>query len=213
MNQWDLKHVETLSPAKIVQLLADPNGLLTVARLRESHALELQQKLLSSLGRIGLVAPMPATFMMRVDVYLPDAERRLVRLPVPALADDGVCFVGRPGDKDMRLVLTEDQCEQIAEAIGDYDLAKVHPNAHPAVTYLRTGADLLVALERGIRLPSLQNNNFASIPSPTGAKIGSNIRSIGVIARNRDADQVALSLGEVAKAGIVVVACDRDLAE
>jgi hypothetical protein len=207
--RWDLKHVVTLSPAEISALFDDPAGFAPIARLRESHALELQQKLLSSLGRVGQTAPMPATFLMRVEVLLPNADRKLISVPVSALAEDGVCFVGRPGDKDMRLVLTEDQCEGISEAIAGYAIEQVHPSAHTAFTYLRDSSDLLVALERGITLPSLQNTYFRDIPSPTGAKIGGNIRTIGLIVRNRPMDDVLLPASEVPKAGIVLATWDR----
>ncbi|EQD63441.1 hypothetical protein B1A_09132, partial [mine drainage metagenome] len=133
---WDLKHVLTLPPAEIDRLF-DAEGFAPVARLRESHALGLQQKLLSSLGRVGLTAPMPATFLMRVEMLLPGPDRKLVRVSVPSLAvNDGVCFVGRPGDRDMRLVLTEDQCEGISDAIGVFDIGRVHSDAHLAFRYL-----------------------------------------------------------------------------
>ena len=97
--RWDLKHVVALSPEEIGQLFDDPGGFAPIARLRRSHALELQQKLLASLGRVGLTAPMPATFPMRVEVLLPDSAGKLTRVTVPALADDGVCFVGRPATR------------------------------------------------------------------------------------------------------------------
>jgi hypothetical protein len=207
---WDLRHVLTLSPAEIGRLFDDAVGFATVARLRESHALELQQKLLSSLGRVGLIAPMPATFLMRVELLLPGTDRKLFNVQAPSLAEDGVCFVGRPGDKDMRLVLTEDQCEGISDAIGAFDIAQIHPNAHPAFTYLRDSSDLLVALERGITLPTPQQTNFKEIPSPTGATLGTHIRTIGLIVRNRSMEDVSLSNAEVPKAGIVLATWDRD---
>ena len=207
---WDLKHVVSLSPAEIGRLFDDSRGLAIVARVRESHALELQQKLLSSLGRVGLIAPMPATFLMKVELLVPGLDKKLVRVKTPALAEDGVCFVGRPGDKDMRLVLTEDQCEGISDAIAAFDIDQIHPNARTAFTYLRESSDLLVALERGITLPTPQQNNFKDIPSPTGETLGSNVRTIGLIVRNRSMDDVPLSNAEVPKAGIVLATWDHD---
>ena len=67
-------------------------------------------------------------------------------------------------DKDMRLVLTEDQCEGIAETISAFDIGQVHQSSRVAFTYLGSSSDLLVALERGITLPSTQNTNFKEIP-------------------------------------------------
>jgi hypothetical protein len=110
----------------------------------------------------------------------------------------------------MRLVLTEDQCEGIADAIGAFDIAQIHPTAHTAFTYLRESSDLLIALEHGITLPTPQQSNFKEIPSPTGALLGSNVRTIGWIVRNRSMNDVALSAAEVPKAGIVLATWDRD---
>ena len=208
--KWDLKHVLSLSAAEIGRLFDDPMGFTTVARLRESHALELQQKLLSSLGRVGLVAPMPATFLMKVELLLPGVDKKLIRVSVPALGEGGVCFVGRSGENDMRLVLTEDQCEGISDAIGAFNIAQIHPTAHTAFTYLRESSDLLIALERGITLPTPQQLNFKKILSPTGPVLGSNIRTIGWIVRNRPMDDAALSTAELLNAGIVLATWDHD---
>ena len=208
--KWDLKHVLTLAPDEIGRLFDDAGGFATVARLRDSHTLELQQKLLSSLGRVGLMAPMPATFLMRVELLLAGTDRKLFNVLVPALTAEGVCFVGRRGDKDMRLVLTEDQCEGISDAIGAIDIDQIDPKAHPAFAYLRGSSDLLVALERGISLPTSQQSNFKEIPSPTGTMLGTRIRTIGLIVRNRPREDISLSNAEIPKAGIVLATWDRD---
>ena len=205
--KWDLKHVLTLVPDEIGRLFDDAGGFATVARLRESHALELQQKLLSSLGRVGLMAPMPGTFLMRVELLLAGTDRRLFNVPVPSLTARGVCFVGRP-DKGMRLVLTEDQCEGISDAIGGIDIDQINLDAQLAFAYLRDSSDLLVALERGISLPTSQQSNFKEIPSPTGAMLGTHIRTIGLIVRNRPMEDVSLSNAEIRKAGIVLATWD-----
>ncbi len=211
--RWNLKHIETLAHDELANALAEEGELEIVARLRESHALELQQKLLSNLGRIGLVAPMPATFAMRVAAYVPDLERKLVRLEIPALqASDGVCYVGRAGQNDMRLVLSEDACEAICEQIGVVDLARVHENAHEAVNYLRASGELLQALEHGISLPSPKQQGFKEIKSPSGASRGeganAKVRAIGLIGRNMDIDVEILSNRDAALAGIVLATWD-----
>lgn len=208
--KWDLKHIETLSHAELAQILDAENGFEITARLREAHALELQQKLLSNLGRVGLIAPMPATFRMRVEAYLPDAKGGLVRLNIPALEQsDGVCYVGRAGQGDMRVVLCEGACEAICAAIESYDLTLVQANAREAVTYLLRSGELLQTLEQGVSLPSPQAQGFKDIPSPSGAlKSDGKPRVIGLVIRNRDMQDVKLK-GEVAKAGIVLATWDQ----
>lgn len=207
--KWDLKHIETLSHVELDRVLTAANGFEIVARLRESHALELQQKLLASLGRVGQIAQMPATFHMQVGVFLPDAERRLVRLDVPTLEQEGgVCYVGREGQ---RVVLCEDVCEAICAAIASYDQALVHTRAREAVAFLLTSGDLLQALEQGVSLPNPQAQTFKDIQSPSGSLTadGSMVRPIGLVARNRNMQDARLSGGEVSKAGIVLATWDH----
>ena len=43
--KWNLKHVDMIAPATLAKAVAE-GGLEVMARLRESHALELQQKML-----------------------------------------------------------------------------------------------------------------------------------------------------------------------
>jgi hypothetical protein len=212
--KWDLKHIETLSHNELARMLIADGDFEIVARLRESHALELQQKLLSSLGRVGLIAPMPATFPMRVEAYLPNMEGKLVRIDIPALEQfDGVCYVGRAGKGDMRLVLCDDACEAICEAVEKVELAQVHAGAHEPVTYLQKTGELLQVLEGGVSLPSPEAQGFKDIPSPSGARKGDSPnarpRIIGLVKRNGSMDSMTLSGGEIAKAGIVLATWDH----
>jgi len=211
--KWDLKHIETIAHRELEELLAADNGFEIVARMRESHALELQQKLLASLGRVGLIAVMPATFPVRVEVYLPDLESKLRRLDVPVLEEfGGVCYVGRPGPGDMRLVLSEEACEAICDIIGSYDLSLVHRRAHEAVNHIRGSSDLLEVLERGVSLPSPQQQGFKDIAGPVGATSGvgqgASANIIGLVMRNGDTTK-ALKGGEIKKAGVVIATWDE----
>ena len=93
--KWNLKHVDMIAPARLAKAVAE-GGLEVIARLRESHALELQQKMLSGMGRVGLPGLMPAAFPVRVQVYVPGLDKIPVQLPVEALQAESTCFVGRP---------------------------------------------------------------------------------------------------------------------
>lgn len=215
--KWDLKHIETVSHKELEVLFEDPKGFILAARLRESHALELQQKLLSNLGRVGLTAPMPATFPLVVDVYLPDAERRPRRLDIPLLLQNGgVRFVGRQGESDTRLVLTETTCDAICQQIQQVDLNTVHPNAHAALNYVRDSGDLLLALERGVALPGPSAQNWKDVFSPSGATTGEGAqgktRTIGLVGTKSFVEAVnrQLSGSEVQKAGILLSVGDKE---
>lgn len=199
--KWNLKHIETLSHVELKRILEEVDGFEIIARLRESHALELQQKLLSSLGRVGLIAPMPATFPMRVEVYLPDTRKNLVLLDIPSLAQEGgVCYVGR-ADQGDRLVLCEDACEGICEAIERIDLSQFHKNTQEAVAYLRTSGELAQVLEQGVRLPNSggQREILLRVGALQGEGSTASPRSIGFVMRNKD-----LQKAEVKKGGLVL---------
>ncbi len=209
--KWNIKHIETLSHKELEILLAADGEFEVVGRLRESHTIELQQKLLANMGRIGTLTAIPATFEVEVTVYVPDLERKLIPVAVPVLGKSpGVCYVGRPGDHDKRLVLSEDACEAICDAIQDMDLTKIHANAHETVEYLRNTEDLLRALESGIALPSSNSTTWKDIPSPSGATkvVGNKVqaRVLGLVGNAATFDvQKPLSGGEAAKAGIVLM--------
>jgi hypothetical protein len=205
--KWNLKHVDMIAPARLAEAVAE-GGLEVVARLRESHALELQQKMLSGMGRVGLPGLMPAAFPVRVQAYVPGTDKIPVRLQIEALQEDSTCFVGRPGIGAMRLVLTEDACEQIERAIAALDVNTVHDRAREALQHLQSNPDELTSsLINGLELPSPDANQFKGIPSPSGAMNGNKVRSIGVIARNRKEDQ-ALGTGDLVHAGLIVLVTD-----
>lgn len=205
--RWNLKHIETISHAELEALLAAVDGFSVVSRLRESQALELQQKLLSSLGRVGLLSPMPGTFAAKVEVYLPGTDQKLLRVEVPGLAADcGVCFVGRSGQNDMRLMLCENDCEAICKAIAAFDADRVHPEARELVRSSGETGALLIALEKGIVLPSPQSQEFKNIAIKTEA-VGdqpAGERIIGLIRRGETLEGTELKIAVVKKAGMVL---------
>lgn len=206
--KWDLKHVDTISHEVLGASLAADGGLALVGRLREAHALELQQKMLSAMGRVGLPALMPATFAMQVQVAYAGPDRAPVPIAIPALQNDGVCFVGRPGTAKMRLVLSEDAGEAVSAAVAALDVATVHPNSADALRYLQDNpGELLDALATGLPLPAPDATTYKQIPSPSGALIGQNLRNIGLILRNGNEDAL-IDGGLIPKAGIVVITRD-----
>ncbi|MBY5841268.1 hypothetical protein J3P71_20700 [Rhizobium leguminosarum] len=201
--KWDMKHIDTISHTSLSEALLPAGGLKLIARLRESHALELQQKLLSGMGRVGLPALMPATFPMEVKIGFPDLERKLRLVDLAALSNDGVAFIGRPGASKMKLILGEDAIDAINEAIIAVDLDTVHEQARPAIEYLRNNpAEILDALAKGLPLPGPDAERFLSVPSPSGALQGQIIRSVAIIGRNRAID-APFDNRTAAQAGVV----------
>lgn len=160
---WNLKHIETISITEISQILEAQNGFDVIARMRESHALELQQKLLSTLGRVGNLSPLPGTFPITIGAYLPDTDGRLKKLDVPSLAlsHTAGCYIGRKekGKRVEMLLLSEDACDEICEAVKSVDLNTVHLTTHVAVQKLQT-TNKLLALESGVDIAAVKNDEF-----------------------------------------------------
>ncbi|MGH1356122.1 MAG: hypothetical protein ACRBBS_13695 [Thalassovita sp.] len=152
---WDLQSYTTKTLAEIKEGIAG-SKIVRVARLRQPHALELQQKLLTSLGRVGLPAPMPATIQTTINAYFygPDLRRR--NLNVLDLSEGSACFVGRDkrANRVVNLVLSETACENILKALDVVTEDDVHTNGKPSLKAISESSELLQILEAGIQLNS-----------------------------------------------------------
>lgn len=200
---WDLKHVESSSQEELQGLLASPKGFEIVARLRDSHALELQQKLLATLGRVGLPAPMPATFTVQVNAYLPSPDATLFELAIPALNEHPcVMYQAQRGEsRPCQLVFTEDACEAICQAIGNMDLDLIHERTRPLVKQLLTSEELLI-FERSIDCSKLKDNTFLEIGSSQAGAAGS--RTIALLRKNGNWVSEKLDRNWLPKAGLIL---------
>jgi len=205
--KWNLKNIDTVSQTALEAALKD-GDIRTVARLRDAHAIELQQRVLAGLGRVGLVAPMPATFPVEVEVLYANAEGRLAPLPVAALSDGAVCFVGRDdgGKQNTRLVMTEGGCDGIIEAVAGLDGNQVAPAARTAFDHIRATSDLRKLLSKGIDLNNVGATNWKLIPSETGAD--KNVRSMAIVAWNYVIPDEPLKRDVLNKTGIALLIKD-----
>lgn len=209
--KWDLKHVHTLSHAELNEILDQEHALFEkVARLRDLHALELQQKLLSSMGRVGLAAPMPATHLVRIEAFTVGDDKKLRKLNITSLADGGVCFIGRNsvGDKPQeKLILTERACEDICRAIDQVDPETVHVKSRDIFKAIQKSNVLLQTLEQGITIGNTSSDRFVEFASADG-----NFQ--GLIARNRgQISTLTLTSKELQSSGLVLIARDGSAEE
>lgn len=207
--KWSLKHVDTVSWDRLETAL-DGGDIRIVARLREAHALELQQKVLSGLGRVGLLASLPATFPVEVEVFFANAAGVPTALTIPELADGAVCFVGRDekGNQAVRLVMTEVSCDGIERALEALDVASVAPLAHTALDHLKSSTDLRRMMASGIDLKGVSASDWTLIASETGADKG--VAKMGLIAWNFQVNEEPLKKTYLNKAGIIIVIRDAD---
>lgn len=88
---WNFGDLRTIGLDQIKRLLHLDRGYMSiVARLREGPALSLRQQLLSNVGRVGELAPLPRSWRFRADLYLPLQEGGAQPITIP----DGVVITG-----------------------------------------------------------------------------------------------------------------------
>lgn len=204
--KWDVKHVLMLTHAELSGLLTSAQpSFEKVGRLRDLHALEIQQKLLSSMGRVGLAAPMPATRAVKIQAFTVGTDKKLIELNVESLADGGVCFIGRSSDGEKpqeRLVLTERACEDICRAIDQVSPDTVHERAREILKSIQKSSVLYETLEKGLIVANLGNLNFIEFKS-------SDAITQGLIARNKkQISSITLAGKELVHSALVLIAQD-----
>ena len=163
--KWNIKNLITVTHQEIEEVFAPNNGFEICARLRYLHALEIQQKLLAGLGRVGLTAPIPATFRLEVKLYTVSADKKPAIIDLPSLASHGgVCYVGKIEQSPMlRLVICEDACDNISDRIRDIPQEQVHELARPALAKLLENDAFTRALERGLPLPHSKDTSLKEV--------------------------------------------------
>lgn len=205
--KWNLKHIDTVSQCQLATAFKKEEVCLA-GRLREGHALELQQRVLAGLGRVGQVATLPGTFPVEVEVFYADVQGKLKRLEVGALADGAICFVGRDdnGHSMLRLVMTEAICDGVLSALHDVDVDLVSELARRAFLHVRSTADLGRLMVQGMDLKGVSGHAWKEISSETGAAVG--VSKMGLIAWNYSVLDEPLPRSNLTKAGIVFLIRD-----
>jgi hypothetical protein len=205
--KWNLKHIDTVSHQQLDEALKS-NSLRIGTRLREAHALELQQRVLSGLGRVGLVAALPATFPVDVEAYYAGLDEKPKRLDVAALNDGAVCFVGRDanGKQVIRLVLTEGGGDGVIDAIAAISENDVAEKARSAFNHIIVSADLRRMLTGGIDLKGVTSTGWSHIHSETGQAAG--VPKMGLLAWNYQIPDEVLAKSDLNKAGIILLVKD-----
>jgi hypothetical protein len=204
--KWDAKNLQMLRPKEILALLdADEYGV--VARLRESNAIEIQQKVFSTMGRVGLLAPMPATFDVAVRVLYLGTDGTLKDFDVPVLSTEGgVCFVGRDeeGKENTRLILTEQSIDDVMTALSNLDVASVGDAAKRCFDRLKASKRFELDLQRGISVPNPESGYKTITCLKEEATNAKDSEIVGLIARNLAPDKTPPQ----ANAGIVIQLTD-----
>lgn len=114
---WDFGDLRTINLDQAKRLLhADRGDMSIVARLREGPALSLRQQLLSNVGRVGELAPLPRSWRFRADLHLPlqQGGTQLITMP------EGVVITGNvliPRRGKFAAAIIDSNCEDDLTAV------------------------------------------------------------------------------------------------
>lgn len=108
---WDFGDLRTISLDRAKRLLHPTFGGITiVARLRERSALSLRQQFLSSVGRVGELAPLPRSLRFKANLFLPLQENKKQPITVPAhVVIKGNVLIPRRGNYGTAII--DSNCE------------------------------------------------------------------------------------------------------
>ena len=218
--EWDLDDQRMLNREELLALTAT-DGLYEVrVRLRESNALELQQRLLSDLGRVGLLSNMPFTFPVDVLFFTVDTDGTPEQLDLPVIASEGgVCISGRDanGNDHTRLVLTESAVDEILRAIPKIEEAQINARARDTLKRLQESVSFRSLLQRGLRAPqAIAKGNLTPLKVPVkvpadkvdGEQVADE-EIVGLIVRN-PGQMAALSGIDLKNGAFIVVLNDLE---
>lgn len=211
---WDLDDQRMLTKADLTTLISEQGPYSLKLRLRESNALEIQQDLLSRLGRVGTISKMPFTFPVDVSVNIFTKGGGLQALDLPiTTADGGVCIIGRTkGNDDFpRLILTEASVDEILDAIPRIQEDDVETRSIEALRRLKASAQFRSEIRAGLRAPWTRQGTLTSIKYPgitLDAKGNPKDDTVALIVRNPAAINPGVS--DIKNAAVVIIFRDRE---
>ena len=163
--KWELKHVATERHEKIKELL-ESSDLILAGRLRESHALALQQMVLAGIGRIGQVTQLPATFPAELEAYYAGVDGNLQLLEVREFQDGAVYWVGRDdkGNKLTHLTTTEMAVDGLVKALNNIHEDQISTSAREAFKRLKETSYLEQKFAAGLELKDTDKDEPKLLP-------------------------------------------------
>ncbi|MEI9931857.1 MAG: hypothetical protein WDM89_15290 [Rhizomicrobium sp.] len=212
---WELDDQRLLKSNEVSSILGAVGPYSLAARLRESNALELQQRMLADMGRVGIVSKMPFTFAVDVSLLTPEADGTLKAVDLPVTSSDrGVCITGRDkkGADLTRLILTESSVDEILRVIPTIEPAQINERARETLKRLQASTSFRSLLQRGLNAPeATPKGNFQPLKVPAKTNDGKepNDEIVGLIVRNLG-EPTPLSGNDLKHGAIVLVLTDLE---
>lgn len=201
--RWNLKNVQALNWDELGRFFGEEDKVRRIGRLREIYAIEIQQMLLADLGRIGRPANLPVPFPVSISLFYVDAEAKARKLDVEAI-ESAACYVGR-GERPEpvhRLVLTEEACDHIEQALQALDRDAVHNSAKASLDAVKGDRGFFTKFERGeIDMSADKGNKEIK---------GNDNKVYAVIMRGQEFDEGSDVTGNSRKAALIVKVDDPD---
>ncbi len=212
--EWDLDDQRMLKRDELGDLIRVEGAYSVGLRLRESNALELQQRMLSEMGRVGLLSKMPFTFPVEVRMFTTDGDGKPKALELPITTrDGGVCITGRDaaGDDLTQLALTESSVDEILNLIPKMEEGQVPDRTRDTLRRLQASSSFRSLLQRGLKVPAATAKGMlAQLKVPADKKEGEEKQSeevVGLIVRN-PGELISLSANEQKSGALVIVLND-----
>lgn len=123
---WDFGELRTISLDQAKRLLHPNSGdMAVVSRLREGPAISLRQLLLSNVGRIGELAPLPRSMKFQANIYFPLQQGGIQEITLPRdVAITGNVLIPRKGNYATAIV--DSNCEvDLTAALLNLDLTNI----------------------------------------------------------------------------------------
>ncbi|MFC6654720.1 hypothetical protein ACFQEX_03855 [Roseibium salinum] len=193
---WKTKRLATLTKTVMENLIAK-DGVFVAGRLRSEYALELQQAMLSGVGRVGNMAPMPSNYPIVATVYYPDNERNFVPLNIKL---NGMCVIGRASDKKVvRIGFDSIQRHDFADALRSV-VNNVNGRSRDRIRQCLSPECINALFTEGF---ACDIGKASSKHVPCKPRLGSETQQIGTIVYASDADAKIQDPGQRQSAGLI----------
>ena len=198
--RWNLKNSQTLSWDELDKLIKQEKKLKRIGRLREIYTIEIQQKLLTHLGRIGRPANLPVSFPVTVSLFYVDSECKARKLDIQEI-ESAACYVGRDANARPvhRLVLTEQACDQIDQALRVLKDDAVHNASKASLSAVKADRGFFTYFERGeIEMHPEKGQKVKTVGNKTYA----------IVIRNEEFEEGTQVPGNLRRAALIVKVMD-----